>query len=94
VAQVLAALVSVVPIDAMNTMGIPEDDPYAKFGEPAAWAEYRAIAAAANIAAPIAPILKWEFYKAVESDDHVLTIQTADQALWANLLLTIGCRTE
>jgi L-fucose mutarotase len=26
------------------------------------------------------------------SDDHVLTIQTADQALWANVLLTIGCR--
>jgi L-fucose mutarotase len=94
VSQVLSALVSVVPIDAINTMGIPPDDPYAKFGEPPAWAEYRAIAAAANIAAPITPILKWEFYEAVQSDDHVLTIQTADQALWANLLLTIGCRTD
>jgi L-fucose mutarotase len=94
VAQVLGALVSAVPIDALNTMGIPDDDPYAKFGEPAAWAEYRAIAAAANIVAPISPIPKWEFYKAVESADHVLTVQTADQALWANLLLTVGCRTE
>jgi L-fucose mutarotase len=35
---------------------------------------------------------KWDFYKAVESADHVLTIQTADQSLWANLLLTMGCR--
>ena len=26
------------------------------------------------------------------SRDHVLTIQTGDQALWANLLLTIGVR--
>jgi L-fucose mutarotase len=94
VAQVLSALVSVVPIDAMNTMGIPEDDPYAKFGEPAAWAEYRAIATASKITAPITPIPKWEFYDAVQSSDHVLTIQSADQALWANLLLTIGCRTE
>ena len=94
VAQVLSALVSVVSIDAINTMGIPADDPYAKFGEPPSWAEYRSIAAAANIAAPITPILKWEFYEAVQSDDHVLTIQTADQALWANLLLTIGCRTD
>ena len=38
------------------------------------------------------PIQKWDFYDAVMSDDHVLTIQTADQALWANVLLTIGCR--
>ena len=34
------------------------------------------------------PILKWDFYKQVEISDHVLTIQTADQALWANVLLT------
>lgn len=93
VAQVLQAVLSAVPIDAIHTMGIPEDDPYARFGEPAAWAEFRAIAAAAGVAAPITPILKWDFYRAVESPDHVLTIQTADQALWANLLLTIGCRT-
>jgi L-fucose mutarotase len=93
VAQVMTAIVSTVPIDLVNTMGIDEDDPYAKFGEPAAWAEYRAIAAAANVTTPVQPIPKWDFYKAVESDDHVLTVQTADQALWANVLLTIGCRT-
>ena len=34
-----------------------------------------------------------DFYRAVESSDHVLTIQTADQALWANVLLTVGVRT-
>jgi L-fucose mutarotase len=43
---------------------------------------------------PVEPIPKWDFYKAVESPDHVLTIQTADQALWANVLVTIGCRTN
>jgi L-fucose mutarotase len=93
VAQVLRALVSAVPIDALNTMGIPADDAYAKFGEPPAWLEYRAIAKEAGLTA-IEPIEKWEFYKAVESPDHVLTIQTADQALWANVLITIGCRTS
>lgn len=93
VAQVLRAMLSTLPIEAMHTMGIPEDDPYAKFGEPAAWAEFRTIAAEAGVAAAITPILKWDFYRTVESDDHVLTIQTADQALWANLLLTVGCRT-
>jgi len=29
----------------------------------------------------------------VASADHVLTIQTADQSLWANVLLVMGCRT-
>jgi L-fucose mutarotase len=93
VAQVLRALLSAVPVDALNTMGIPPDDPYAKFGEPPAWKEYRALAGEAGIAPP-EPISKWDFYKAVESPDHVLTIQTADQALWANVLLTLGCRTS
>jgi len=93
VAQVLRALLSVLPVDALNTMGIPPDDPYAKFGEPPAWEEYRNLAKEAGIST-IEPISKWDFYKAVESPDHVLTIQTADQALWANVLVTIGCRTD
>lgn len=92
VAQVLRALLSAVPIDAINTMGIPLDDPYAKFGEPPAWADFRSIAKQSGITV-IEPISKWDFYEAVESPDHVLTIQTADQALWANVLLTVGCRT-
>ncbi len=41
VAQVLRALMSVLPFDAINTMGIPADDPYAKFGEPPVWKELR-----------------------------------------------------
>ena len=93
VAQVLRAILSAVPVDIVNTMGIPPDDPYAAHGEPPAWEEFRAVAKSAGIAAPIAPISKWDFYKAVESPDHILTVQTADQALWANVLLTVGCRT-
>lgn len=92
VAQVLRALVSVLPVDGLNTMGIPPDDPYAKYGEPPAWSEYRALASEAHLAA-VQPITKWDFYKAVESPDHILTIQTGDQALWANMLVTVGCRT-
>ena len=94
VAQTLRALLSAVPVDFVNTMGIPADDSYAKFGEPPAWAEFRAIVQEAGIAASIEPISKWDFYKHVESPDHVLTIQTGDQALWANVLLTLGCRTN
>jgi L-fucose mutarotase len=94
VAQVLRAVLSAVPVDAVNTMGIPPDDPYAAAGEPPAWAEYRELARGAGVKAPVTPISKWDFYAAVESPDHVLTIQTADQALWANVLLTLGCRID
>ena len=91
-AQALRAVLSAVPIDAVNTMGIPADDPYAKVGEPPAWKEYQQILREAGLALSLEPIQKWNFYEAVMSPDHVLTIQTADQALWANVLLTIGCR--
>jgi len=92
VAQVLRVLLSAIPVDAVNTMGIPPDDPYAQRGDPPVWGEYRQILKQARLKARLEPILKWDFYQAVESHDHVLTIQTADQALWANVLLTIGCR--
>ncbi len=91
--QVLAALLTAIPIDAINTMGIPADDPYATQGEPPIWNEFRRIVSAAGLKLELTPIDKWQFYEAVASRDHVLTIQTAEQALWANVLLTVGCRT-
>ena len=93
VAQVLRALLGVVPVDFVNTMGIDPNDSYASAGDPPVWAEFRTILADAGSKLTLEPIMKWDFYKAVESADHVLTIQTADQALWANVLLTVGCRT-
>ena len=92
VAQVFKALLSAVPIDKVNTMGIPPDDPYAQKGDPPVWAEYRQILKEAGLNLQLEPIQKWDFYQAVASPDHVLTIQTADQALWANLLLSVGVR--
>ena len=87
--QVLETLLTAIPIEAANTMGIPADDPYALGGDPPIWNEYRNILAAAQLDVELEPIEKWDFYDAVASRDHVLTIQTGDQALWANLLLTI-----
>ena len=94
VAQVLRALLSAVPVDRVNTMGIPADDPYAQQGEPPVWKEYRQVLAESGLKIQLEPVLKWDFYKHVESPDHVLTVQTADQAPWGNVLLTMGCRTN
>ncbi|MFP6584526.1 MAG: RbsD/FucU family protein [Candidatus Hydrogenedentota bacterium] len=92
VSQVLEVLCTAVPIDIVNTMGIPDDDPYALEGDPPVWNEYQDILKAQESDLVLVAIPKWDFYEAVNSNDHVLTIQTADQALWANVLLSVGCR--
>ena len=92
--QVLETLLTAIPVDEVNTMGIPADDPYAQQGDPPVWADYRRIVSAAGLKLEMKPISKWDFYEVVASRDHVLTIQTADQNLWANVLLTLGCRTS
>lgn len=90
--QVVEALLSAIPIEGANTMGIPADDPYALRGDPPIWSDYRRLLGEAGLKVALEPIDKWRFYEAVASRDHVLTIQTAETALWANLLLTIGVR--
>ena len=92
VRQVLEALLAATPIEAINTMGMPDDDPFKLDHDPPVWDEYRTAIKAAGLDIPLQPIQRWDFYDAVASRDHVLTIQTADQSLWANLLITIGVR--
>jgi L-fucose mutarotase len=92
VAQVLRAILNTLPVDAINTMGIDPTDSYASVGDPPVWDEYRTIISELELDLTLEPIMKWDFYDAVESPDHVLTVQTADQALWANVLLSVGVR--
>jgi L-fucose mutarotase len=94
VAQVLAAVASAIPIQAANTMGYERTGPYALQADPPAWKEFRRILDAAGLKLPLEPIDKWDFYAAVATPDHVLTIQTADQQRFANLLLTVGVRMD
>lgn len=92
--QVLEALLTAIPIEAANTMGIPPDDSFTQSDDPPIWNDFRQILKRAKLELELEPIDKWEFYKAVASDEHVLTIQTADQRLWANLLLTMSVRQD
>ena len=68
--------------------------PYALSEDPPVWAEYRKVFADAGLDVALEPIDKWDFYPAVNTSDHVLTIQTADQQRFANLLLTVGVRMD
>jgi L-fucose mutarotase len=58
------------------------------------WDDYREILRKAELKMNLEPIDKWDFYKAVETPDHVLTIQTGDQQRFANLLLLMGVRMD
>src|SRR3954453_20174838 len=58
--QVLRALLSAIPVDHINTMGIPPDDPYAKSGEPPVWNEYRQVISEAGLTIRLEPVLKWD----------------------------------
>ena len=48
----------------------------------------------AGVDLDLEPIDKWDFYPEVSTADHVLTIQTADQQRFANLLLHVGVRMD
>jgi L-fucose mutarotase len=92
--QVLEALLSAMPFEAANTMMYETTGPYALHEDPPVWTQYRDTIKAAGVSLQLRPIEKWEFYKHVATPDHVLTIQTADQQRFANLLLSVGVRMD
>ena len=92
--QVLEALVEAIPIEAANTMMYETEGPYALSEDPPVWDQYRDVIEKADIGVTLEPIEKWSFYEAVNTPDLILTIQTADQQRFANLLLTIGVRMD
>ena len=90
--QVLEAILSAVPVEAVQTMQTETEGPYALGGDPPVWDDYRITMKNAGLAIDLQPTEKWAFYEAVSTPDHVLTIQTADQQRYANILLTLGVR--
>lgn len=92
--QVLRAILSAVPIEEIHTMMYETTGPYALTADPPVWADYRRSINEAGLNLSLQPIEKWAFYDAVATPDHVLTIQTADQQRYANILLSIGVRMD
>lgn len=92
--QALQALLSAVPVEAIQTMQTETSGPYALDGDPPVWDDYRRTIQRAGLDLPLQPVDKWTFYEAVATTDHVLTIQTADQQRYANILLTVGVRMD
>ncbi len=88
--QVLEALVSAVPIEAAAVMATLKTGPYAMTDDPPIWADFQQILAGAGYEGQLEQIERFAFYEAAGTEDVALTIATAEQRIYANLLLTIG----
>lgn len=86
--EVLKALVSVCPFEKAKVMAYAVDGPYAQAQEPPIWAKFRENLPGIDLE----PVEQSVFYELSRSPDVILSIQTAEQGLFANLLLTIGVR--
>ena len=88
--DVLAALVSAVPIEAAAVMATATEGPYAMAEDPPIWREFSDILAASGFTEPMERIERFAFYEAGRGRDVALAIATGEQRIYANVLLTIG----
>ncbi len=88
--QVLEAVAAAVPIEAAAVMDTLKTGPYAMTEDPPIWADFARILRANGCGADLERIERFDFYRAAGGEDVALTIATAEQRIYANLLLTIG----
>src|SRR3982750_1205968 len=58
-AQVLRALLSAVPVDAVNPMGYETEAPSPRAEAPPVWDEYRSVIRESGLTLKLEPIFKW-----------------------------------
>ena len=85
--QVLEAILSACPVEEIQTMETETSGPYALDGDPPVWDDYRQTIKNEKLDLELNPVDKWKFYEAVSTNDHVLTIQTADPVSYTHLTL-------
>ena len=92
VTDVLRVLTATIPIEAAEVM-MPNDGP-----EPPIFVEFRTLLQDATTfdrdEITLEPRERFAFYELAAADDVALTIQTGEERIYANLLLTIGVVTR
>ena len=89
--QVLETLATAIPVESAAVMATAKEGPYAQEREPEIWSDFRGIlSAATGRDVELEEIERFQFYDAAGSPDVALTIATAEQRIYANVLLTIG----
>ncbi len=87
---VLEALLSAIPVEAAAVMQYAKSGPHALPGDPPIWGEFRRVLLAHEAPAELELLDRLGFYAAARSPDVALTIATGEEAIYANVLLTIG----
>jgi L-fucose mutarotase len=88
--QALDALLSAIPVEAANVMQYATTGPYALKQDPPIWAEFATLLGQQAPGVKLEPIERFAFYDTARKPDVALVIATADQRIYANLLLTVG----
>jgi L-fucose mutarotase len=88
--QALEVLLSAIVIERAQVMEPMRTGQYAMKGDPPIWTDYRRIINAAGAAIELEPVEPFQFYDEASTNDVALTIATAEQQPYANILLTIG----
>lgn len=90
-ATVLGLVCDAVPVEAVTVMEPEREGLYAMEGDPPVWSAYRRVLAErAGFSGGLTALPKPAFNAETASEDLCLVIATGEQALFANLLLTIG----
>ena len=90
-AEVLGMVCDLVPVEAVTVMEPAKEGPFAVDGDPPVWADYRRVLAEkAGYEGGFEALQKPAFNELTASEDLCLVIATGEQALYANVLLTIG----
>jgi L-fucose mutarotase len=87
--EVLAALVTAIPVELASVMDSLKTGPNAAKEDPEIWSEFRKLLAASGIT-ELSKVERMAFYEASRQSDVALVIQTGEQRIYGNLLLTIG----
>jgi L-fucose mutarotase len=87
--EVLAALVTAIPVEQASVMDSLKSGPNASKEDPEIWSEFRKLLTTSGIS-ELTKIERIAFYEASRQPDVALVIQTGEQRIYGNLLLTIG----
>jgi L-fucose mutarotase len=89
--QVLESLLTAIPIESAAVMAYDKTGPYALQKDPEIWDEFRVILRkGTGQEVPLDLIDRFEFYDVAGTPNVALSIATAEQRIFANLLLTVG----
>ena len=88
--QALEALLTAIPVEAAGVMAASRTGPYAMATDPPIFGEFAKLLADSGSPAKVEQLERFDFYNQASSPDVCLTIATAEQRIYGNLLLTIG----